>query len=302
MSAATSALTPALVAGESPVNETPFFFAQGSRRLFGVLHLPKTGAACTRAFVMSHPFGEEKLWSHRVFVTMARALAERGHAVLRFDYTGAGDSPGDTADTSLDLHLEDLAAAFRELQGRCPRAERIGILGLRLGAAYAALFCERVAGNAHFASLARAPLVLWESVVDGEAYFLELLRSNMATQMAVYGEVRENREALVARIRQGQPVNVDGYDIGKALLETAGRTDLLPATPQRHAGPVLVVQISGSEQARPRDDLQKLAGLYAHGNFVRVIEQPFWREIKPFYGRARELQRATLQWLEQLDV
>jgi pimeloyl-ACP methyl ester carboxylesterase len=235
-------------------------------------------------------------------VTMARALAERGYAVLRFDYTGAGDSSGDTTETSLDTHLDDLAAAVRELNARCPRLQRIGLIGLRLGAAYAALFAERTAGDARFAGLANAPLVLWESVVDGEAYFLELLRSNMATQMAVYGEVRENREALVARIRQGQPVNVDGYDIGKSLLDSAGRPDLIPPVPQRHAGPVLVLQISASEQAKPREDLQKLATLYARGTFARAIEQPFWREIKPFYGRARELQRLTLEWLEQHDA
>lgn len=302
MSVASTARTPAASASESTAIETPFFFAHGARRLFGVLHLPESGTACRRAFVMSHAFGEEKLWSHRVFVTMARALAERGYAVLRFDYTGAGDSGGDTAHASLDIHLEDLASAFGELQARCPRVERTGIIGLRLGAAYAAVFCERVAGDPRFSGLARAPLVLWESVTDGEAYFMELLRSNMATQMAVYGEVRENREALMARIRAGDPVNVDGYDIGKALIESAGRPDLLPSTPLRHAGAVLVLQICASAQAKPREDLQSLATRYARGTFARVVEQPFWREIKPFYGRARELQAFTLQWLEQHDV
>ena len=92
------------VGREAVAYETPFFFKTESRRLFGVLHLPEAGSPGTRAIVMSHPFGEEKLWSHRVFVSCARALAARGYTVLRFDYTGAGDSTGDTADTSLDMH------------------------------------------------------------------------------------------------------------------------------------------------------------------------------------------------------
>lgn len=283
-------------------NETPFFFAAASRRLFGVLHLPDAGTACTRAIVMSHPFGEEKLWSHRVFVSCARALAERGYAVLRFDYSGAGDSTGDTADASLDAHLDDLAAAVGELLTKCPSVKRVGFIGLRLGAAYAALFCERFAADARYASLHGGPLILWECVTDGDAYFMELLRSNMATQMAVYGEVRDNREALMARIRSGVPVNVDGYDIGKALLESAGRADLLPPGPMRHGGPVLVVQIAASEQQKTRDDLQQLANNYPIGTLLRAAEQPFWREIKPFYGRARDLSRVTLEWLEQNDV
>lgn len=287
---------------ESVLNETPFFFAQDSRRLFGVLHLPASGAACTRAIVMSHPFGEEKLWSHRVFVSFARALAERGYAVLRFDYSGAGDSSGDTADASLAAHLEDLAAAISQLSARCPAVTRVGLIGLRLGASYAAIFCERFAADARFASLHGGPLILWECVTDGDAYFMELLRSNMATQMAVYGEVRDNREALMERIRGGTPVNVDGYDIGKPLLESAGRTDLLPFDPKRHAGPTLVLQIGATEQQKTRDDLQKLAASYSRGSLLRAAEQPFWREIKPFYGRAGELSRATLEWLERNDV
>jgi uncharacterized protein len=288
--------------GATVAVESPFFFQADSRRLFGVLHLPE-GVACTRGIVMCHPFGEEKLWSHRVFVSCARALAARGYAVLRFDFTGAGDSAGDTADTSLEIHLGDLAAAVREITARCPGLARVGLLGLRLGASYAALFCERMATDSRFTSLHGGPLVMWECVTDGDAYFMELLRSNMATQMAVYGEVRDNRETLMARIRSGVPVNVDGYDIGKPLLESAGRADLLsPSATLSHAGPVLVVQIAASPQQKPRDDLQNLASRYTRGTLLRAGEQPFWREIKPFYGRALELQRVTLEWLEQNDV
>ena len=49
---------------------------------------------CAAAFVFCHPLTEEKLWTHRVFVTFARELAAAGHTVLRFDYRGNGDSDG----------------------------------------------------------------------------------------------------------------------------------------------------------------------------------------------------------------
>ena len=76
------------------MSESPFFFPRGDARLFGVLHRP-SGPVSRSGFVLSHPFAEEKLWSHRVFVSFARALAGRGLAVLRFDYAGAGDSSVD---------------------------------------------------------------------------------------------------------------------------------------------------------------------------------------------------------------
>lgn len=42
---------------------------------------------------------------------ISRALAERGIAVLRFDFTGIGDSEGDFAETDFTSNLEDLVAA-----------------------------------------------------------------------------------------------------------------------------------------------------------------------------------------------
>jgi hypothetical protein len=287
------------------MTETPLFFDGDGARLFGLLHSPDGPApahAAGLAFVMSHPFGEEKLWSHRVFVSMARALAARGHAVLRFDYMGAGDSSGATSDTSVETHVSDLRSAVRQLLQRHPATRRIGAIGLRLGASIAALAAERAAVDAELALLGEGPLVLWEPVIDGESYFQEILRSNLSTQLAVYGKVVENREVLQAKIRNGGMVNVDGYELGQALFESGATKTLLPQAAKSHLAPALVVQIAASAQAKNRDDLQALAAAYAKGMFARVVEQPFWREIKPFYGRAEDLQQTTLTWLEQQNV
>jgi len=282
-----------------PVTETPFFFVRQDARLFGVLHLPE-GAARPLAFVMSHPFGEEKLWSHRVFVSCARALAARGHAVLRFDYFGAGDSNGLSAEASLDSHRSDLQAALAEIEQRVPAIEQIGLIGLRLGATFAALLSESNAQQQISPRLRDAPLVLWDPILDGDAYFQELLRSNLSTQLAVYGQVVDNREVLTARIRAGGSVNVDGYEIGKALLESCGVGALLTTASKHHTGPTLVVQIAATEAQKERADLKALASSYAQGTLTRAAEQPFWREIKPFYPRASQLQELTLRWLDEV--
>lgn len=279
------------------VAETPFFFAREDARLFGILHAPQ-GPAKPLAFVMSHPFGEEKLWSHRVFVSCARALAERGYAVLRFDYFGAGDSSGMSADASLASHRADLQAAIRTLEQRMPTVQRIGLIGLRLGASFAALLLESASESLR---LRGAPLVLWDPILDGDGYFQELLRSNLSTQLAVYGKVIDNREVLTARIRAGETVNVDGYEIGKDLLESCGVNSLLTTETKRHDGPTLVVQIAASEAQKERADLKALAASYSQGTLLRAAEQPFWREIKPFYPRASQLQDITLRWLDEVE-
>lgn len=281
------------------MTETPFFFARDTARLFGIVHAPTTVASPT-AFIVSHPFAEEKLWSHRVLLSLARQLTARGHIVLRFDYMGAGDSSGSTPDTSLDTHLADLNAAFEHLVSKHPEVQRVGLIGLRLGATLAALFAEQA--KIRHPQLQDAPLILCEPILDGANYFQELLRSNLSTQLAVYGKVQENRDTLQARIRAGGKVNVDGYEIGRELFESCARADLLTTEAKTHVGPTLVVQIAPGADAKPRDDLAALAQAYGTGTATRAAEQPFWREIKPYYGRANNLQQATLQWLEQANV
>lgn len=48
-------------------------------------------------------------------VTVSRSLVEQGWAVLRFDFTGLGDSEGEFADTHFSSNVEDLVAAARWL-------------------------------------------------------------------------------------------------------------------------------------------------------------------------------------------
>ena len=280
------------------MTETPFYFYRGATRLFGMLHAPPSPGPARTAYVMSHPFGEEKLWSHRVFVVFARTLAARGIPVLRFDYSGAGDSGGETASASVDVYLDDLGAAIETLSARAPAVMRVGLIGLRFGATLAAQFAERARRTQTFAAVQGAPLALWDPILDGESYLQELLRINLSTQLAVFGKVQESREVLVERIRGGGIANVEGYEIGLPLFESASLKELLPAEGLRHAGGTLVVQIAATEKAKLREDQQRLAQLSTDGTFQRAIEQPFWREIKAFCSRAENLQNQTLQWME----
>jgi uncharacterized OsmC-like protein/fermentation-respiration switch protein FrsA (DUF1100 family) len=48
---------------------------------------------------------------------VARALAARGYAVLRFDFTGLGGSEGEFANTDFSSNVDDLVAAARHLDG-----------------------------------------------------------------------------------------------------------------------------------------------------------------------------------------
>ena len=121
--------------------ETPFFFPNADYQLFGVLHEPENQTQRT-GFVFCSPFAEEKLWTHRVFVSFAREMAHRGYFVLRFDYMGHGDSEGDFEDSTIESRLSDIKCAVRTLKEKTKNGATVGLLGLRLGATLAALVAE----------------------------------------------------------------------------------------------------------------------------------------------------------------
>lgn len=64
---------------------------------------------------------------------IARALAARGYAILRFDFTGLGASAGDFADTNFSSNVQDLVAAadYLRMHYQAPRL----LIGHSLGGA-----------------------------------------------------------------------------------------------------------------------------------------------------------------------
>ncbi|HKI01650.1 MAG TPA: alpha/beta fold hydrolase [Thermoanaerobaculia bacterium] len=73
---------------------------------------------------------------------ISRALVERGIAVLRFDFTGIGDSEGEFADTDFSSNLEDLVAAadFLRREREAPRL----LVGHSLGGCAVLAAAERI--------------------------------------------------------------------------------------------------------------------------------------------------------------
>ena len=109
---------------------------------------------------------------------LADRLTRSGNDVLRFDYFATGDSAGDDAVGELDGWAKDLSTAHEELMRRSPAACVVWV-GARLGATLA------IKASA-LATRAPDRLILWEPVVDGNAYLRELAERHMLTLEASY--------------------------------------------------------------------------------------------------------------------
>ncbi|HEY4222859.1 MAG TPA: alpha/beta hydrolase [Myxococcota bacterium] len=142
----------------------PVRFGAVDQELLGIMHAPEDPSAAhgRPAFVLCKPFGTEAIRADLLYRALATRLVREGCTVLGFDYHGSGDSPGDSAVTSLTTFVHDTESALAFLRARAP-ASPLHVFGLALGAS--------IAARASLQASARpAQLVLWEAVDNGNAY------------------------------------------------------------------------------------------------------------------------------------
>jgi pimeloyl-ACP methyl ester carboxylesterase len=87
--------------------ETVSFPGSTGARLAGVLHRPE--GKPLGSVLLAHCFTCSK--DLHTLTRLARGLRAAGYAVLRFDFTGIGDSGGDFADKTVTRNVSDLVAA-----------------------------------------------------------------------------------------------------------------------------------------------------------------------------------------------
>jgi alpha-beta hydrolase superfamily lysophospholipase len=153
----------------------PLFFGQSGQRLFGTYHPPSITSDGI-ALLICAPLGHEDLCAYKSLRQVAEAAAKHNVPAMRFDYAGCGNSEGDEQDPGLlNTWLSNIAEAcstLRQLSG----AQRVVLLGLRLGgmlATLAAPLCEGV-----------CDVILIAPVVGGRAYLRELKALHLAGEAA----------------------------------------------------------------------------------------------------------------------
>lgn len=210
----------------------PVHFGARERPLFGCYDPAAATAARRRiGVVLFSPTGWELLRAHRTLRSLALRLAEAGFDVLRFDYSGTGDSWGDPrTDSTWAQWTQDAVDAIEELQG-IAGVDRLHLVGLRHGCRLA------LAAAANHRSIV-GRIVLWDpaplpvsatqvgrsSGANGDAPSLE-------TPPAVLHALAQERPAL-AEWMQDRSLRV--LSNGASLPEDlrAARGDLLEGEPE----------------------------------------------------------------------
>lgn len=148
--------------------ETPAFIPAGDDVLFGILTSPTGPARGTTVVLLNAGAWIPAVGKNRLWVRLARRLAEDGYHVLRFDYHGVGESTGTVDAYALDSIFErDLASAVGWLGDR--GMDRVVLAGWCFGARLGLMCAPRIPGVEGLIALS---LLIVESegvVLDGGA-------------------------------------------------------------------------------------------------------------------------------------
>ena len=144
------------------MSASTLWFGPPQRPLFARLYLPEGGVA-RGAVVICPPFGFESWRAGRAFRALSGQLAEKGFAVLHFDYEGTGDSSGtDDGPERVSAWQRSITEAVATM--RQSGAGHVSLVGLRLGATLAASVLTSCRPDA---------LVLWDACESGRSYLRE---------------------------------------------------------------------------------------------------------------------------------
>lgn len=261
--------------------EQPVSFANQGERMWGMLHLPASGGPHS-AVLMLHGITGDKTGSHRLFVHMARALAARGIAALRFDMRGSGDSEGEFQDMTLASEASDAQVALEWLIGR-PEIDsaRIGVLGLSLGAMVESMLAGRNP------NLVRG-LAYWASAADAGAFTHVAERASEKSGAS--------SESLMSTLVQNGYVMLWGYPCGLPLIQNFFNEQPLEELKNYH-GKALIVHTTGD----PTVPISQ-ADVYAEhfgerANIVKLEDHTHTFETPPVEKQAIEL---TVDWFKAL--
>jgi len=272
------------------VDERPFFLRVDERPMFGMLYYPPGGGR--EGIVICDSLFEEKFWCERVCANLGLYLAERGVAVLSFDYYGYGNSGGDSEDVTVAGLVNDIIYA-------CDYMNKLGIsslslVGIRWGGGLAVRAAEKRSDIEN--------VFLVEPVVDWKKELMNALRANVAGQYAIFKKAVMTRDEIIRRLKSGEDCtydgyrmnNIDGYIISRDFFEQSEQMNLVGQEEQIDSS-VVIYALPGKKEVSQSKYQQLYECLVGKSRScsVRTLQEvnPFWTNYRIFTSTAEELYR-----------
>ncbi|HYG76790.1 MAG TPA: alpha/beta fold hydrolase [Planctomycetota bacterium] len=214
--------------------------------------------------VIAPPLFEERKSAYAPLRRLAVKLAAAGHAVMRFDYRGSGESGGDPAARRWEHLAEDVASVRKTLARLSGKRDSV-LLGLRMGATLALQESIRAGGEG---VVALAPLIKGAAQVR-----LWKMRSKIRAELTV-AESGTQKSSTPA---PAGIIDFDGYDVHPGFFDAIASIDLVKDL-GRLSCPGLVMQLSHRAEPAPETE-QLMATLGPRAKLECVRMEPFWDKL-----------------------
>lgn len=208
--------------------------------------------------VICPPFGGEAPRNYRREVQLARRLARLDIETIRFHYRGTGHSDPLGA-PSFAAMLQDASAIASTVDADTTW------MGTRLGSLVAA-------------TVATGPLILWDPLLDADAYFREILRASVFSAFKSDDPGTAPKTDLIRHLESEEEIDLLGY-----RMTSRFRQEVCEARPLRDlagdARRTLMVDIR--RRGTPRNETGRLAEVWrSAGSEVTVdavpLNEPWW--------------------------
>jgi pimeloyl-ACP methyl ester carboxylesterase len=250
--------------------EIPLFI-ENSPKLFGMLFLPEPEVNRPTAFLVIHPFAEEKKSAHRTLVELSRQLYQQGYPVLMFDLRGCGDSEGDFGTVRLDEWLVDIHAATGLLKSSA-KCERLNVLALRFGAFLAQCYDREHPGD--------VTEHIWiEPVLKPADYLRKSLRHKLMKELCTDGAVTSSRDGLLQELQGQKSIDFDGYEVGSGLYQDFLSPRYQDVDPVKTANGKKGLLVSVSLNGKMSKSVQEAAALYPEMQTLCLQMELFWNKV-----------------------
>lgn len=199
-----------------PTVEPITFIGANGAPLAGLLHRPVGPAR--GSVLLAHCFTCSK--DSRTLVRLAKGLAEAGYVVLRFDFTGIGESGGSFAEKTVSGNVGDLVRAATTLIER-----NLGpcvLIGHSLGGAAALLAARRLKTVTAVVTIGAPSSV--DHVTHLFAGQLDELRDNGHTTVTIAGRSFELEAGFLADLARHQVLEAAAA-LGRPYLVVHARDD-----------------------------------------------------------------------------
>jgi len=248
------------------VTEEVAFLGPRGQRILAFLHRPGTRDVNGGVVVCSSLY-EDLHVNYRSELLVAKELARRGYAVVRFHYRGTANSDDlDDGRITFDTMVADARTAMTWLAERTGAA-RFTICGSRLGG----LVATELAGPDE-----QTQLVLWAPIVIGADFFRGMSRAGRLADVRTEARQRQARGDDEPSLARNGGVEMLGNLLHPDSREDLGKRSLPPTV--RSGRRVLLIQLGMGEADNPhyRDLASRWTAEGAVVDLLKVRMRQLW--------------------------